>query len=130
MEVARAVNGTAPAPPPPPAPSAAAGTGQAPAPAPMPVQVQAPPLPTENRPAERQTDGGEVLRRAVREVNASIETYGRHLGIRVHEATGRHLVTVYDSTTNEMIREIPPERVLDAHAGLLELAGLFVDTRG
>ena len=32
--------------------------------------------------------------------------------------------------TNEAVREIPPQRVLDAHASLLELAGLFMDTRG
>jgi len=117
---------------PPPTQSADTGSARVNA-APPPPQVQAP-APAEmrqvgERPADR-NEGGDVLRRAVREVNTSLETYGRHLGIRLHEATGRHVVTVYDSNTNEAVREIPPERVLDAHASLLELAGLFIDSRG
>jgi flagellar protein FlaG len=63
-------------------------------------------------------------------VNASIASYRRHLDIRVHEATGQRMVRVYNSETNDVVREIPSEQVLDAHAHLLELAGLFMDTRG
>jgi len=39
-------------------------------------------------------------------------------------------VTVYNSDTNEVVREIPPDRVLDVHANVMEMAGLFMDTRG
>jgi flagellar protein FlaG len=38
------------------------------------------------------------------------------------------MVKVMDINTNEVIREIPPEKVLDAFAAALELAGVFVDT--
>ncbi|MCL2839918.1 MAG: flagellar protein FlaG [Defluviitaleaceae bacterium] len=71
-----------------------------------------------------------TLNRAIGEINTSIATHGRHLSVTFHQATGRNMVTVYDSETNEAIREIPPQRVLDAHASILELAGLFMDTRG
>ena len=84
----------------------------------------------EFRQAEPQAAGVESLRRAVAAVNTSIASHMRHLSINFHEATGRHIVTVYDSETNKAIREIPPEKVLDAHASILELAGLFVDQRG
>ena len=84
----------------------------------------------DSRYAEPQTEGIESLRRAVAAVNTSIATHGRHLSINFHEPTGRRVVTVYDSETNQAIREIPPEKVLDAHASILELAGLFVDQRG
>ena len=112
------------------------------------VQVQAPPSPVrttnggslaaaapvapayEPRQAEAQVPGIESLRRAVAAVNTSIASHMRHLSINFHEPTGRHVVTVYDSETNQAIREIPPEKVLDAHASILELAGLFVDRRG
>jgi len=80
--------------------------------------------------SERSSDAPDVLRRAVNEINSSLAMYRRHLGIRHHEATNRNIVTVYDSDTNEVIREIPPESVLEAHANMLEMAGLFVDTRG
>jgi flagellar protein FlaG len=56
--------------------------------------------------------------------------HSRHLGIRHHDATNRLIVAVYNSVTNEVVREIPPESVLDAHANLMEIAGLFINTRG
>jgi flagellar protein FlaG len=52
------------------------------------------------------------------------------MSIDTHAATGRIMVAVYDTNTTEVIREIPPERVLDAHASLLEMAGLILDRRG
>jgi len=108
------------------------GGGEAVAPTPpppAPVPTPMPAAPIEMQGADR-VEGVETLRRAVGEINASMATHGRHLSIEFHEATGRRMVTVYDSETNEAIREIPPQRVLDAHASLLELAGLFVDSRG
>ena len=70
------------------------------------------------------------LIRAVKAVNTSLAPDMRHISINFHQPTGRTMVTVYDSETNQAIREIPPEKVLDAHAGLLELAGLLMDARG
>jgi flagellar protein FlaG len=79
---------------------------------------------------ERGGERGDSLRRAVDEINSSLAMHRRHLGIRFHEPTNRRVVTVYDSDTNDIIREIPPERVLEAHANMLELAGLFMNTLG
>ena len=91
---------------------------------PAPVQEVAAPVPAEN-------DGvSDPLRRAVSEINSSLAAHGRHLSIHMHEATGRRVVTVYNSDTNEVVREIPPDRVLDVHANVMEMAGLFMDTRG
>jgi flagellar protein FlaG len=93
-----------------------------------PVQHEAP---SDTR-AERseRSESRDSLQRAVSEINTSIAIYSRHLNIRFHEPTNRRIVTVYDSETNEVIREIPPERVLEAHANMLEMVGLFMDTRG
>ncbi|MCL1843647.1 MAG: flagellar protein FlaG [Defluviitaleaceae bacterium] len=128
-------NGYAPSPPPP-----MPGSGEfAPAPPPeqiapevyMPAQAGLAPAPVESPRAERaERESTDTLRGAVNEINSSIAIHRRHLGIRHHEATNRRIVTVYDSDTNEAIREIPPERVLEAHASMLEMVGLFMDTRG
>jgi flagellar protein FlaG len=93
-----------------------------------PAAAQAP-APQVSRPAESRAEG-DSLRRAVDEINSSLALHRRHLGIRHHEPTNRRIVTVYDSDTNEIVREIPPERVLAAHANMLEMAGLLMDTRG
>ena len=79
--------------------------------------------------AERQ-ESSDALQRAVSEINSSLAQHARHLSIRHHEATNRRVVTVYNSVTNEVVREIPPESVLDAHASMLEMVGIFVNTRG
>ena len=133
MDVNR-LNGTNYQPAPPPMP----GSGEfAPAPPPeaqavAPAQAPAPAVPMPDvRPEPRERVGdGDLLRNAVNEINSSMALHRRHMGIRFHESTNRRIVTVYDSDTNEAVREIPPERVLEAHASMLEMVGLFMDTRG
>jgi flagellar protein FlaG len=108
----------APAQPETPAPSAA-------------VQIQAAVQPEQTTPAINEgVTTPDPLRRAVASINSSLAVHGRHLSIHMHEGTGRRVVTVYNSDTNEVVREIPPDRVLDAHANVLEMVGLLMDTRG
>jgi len=108
---------------------------QAPAPTPGSREVApAPPMPGTGasrvpETAERAEVSDALLRRAVSEINSSIGIHRRHLDIRHHEASNRVVVTVYDSDTNEVVREIPPERVLEAHVNMLEMVGIFVNTR-
>jgi len=101
----------------------------APAPAPVPVQPHVS-VEAETQRGENQYAPPGGLQRAVSSVNTALKPHGRHLSISVHEATGRNVIKVFDTVTDEVIREIPPERVLDAHASLLEMAGLFYDRRG
>ncbi|MCL2199494.1 MAG: flagellar protein FlaG [Defluviitaleaceae bacterium] len=136
MEVNR-INGNgyqtqAPAPPPPPM----VGSGEfAPSPvtqAPAYVPYTPSPAAVADTGGSGGSNGGEpdTLRRAVSEINSSIAIYRRHLGVSHHEATNRRIITVYDSDTNEVVRQIPPESVLEAHANMLEMVGIFMDTRG
>lgn len=47
----------------------------------------------------------------------------------IHKATNQIMVKVIDKDTNEVIREIPPEKILDMVAKMWEMAGLIVDER-
>lgn len=47
----------------------------------------------------------------------------------IHEQTKQIMVKVIDRDTKEIIREIPPEKVLDMVAHLWEAAGIIVDER-
>jgi flagellar protein FlaG len=136
MDVSR-VNGAGYQPPPPPPPTS--GSSQPVASPETNVSVPAPRIipsgdavvsDSFDTRAEGRAEGTDALRRAVGAINTTMASYSRHMSVTFHEATGRNSVTVYDSETNEAVREIPPQRVLDAHANLLELAGLFVDSRG
>lgn len=47
----------------------------------------------------------------------------------VHEKTGKISIKLINQENKELIREIPPEKLLDIAARMCELAGLFVDER-
>ncbi|HHY78507.1 MAG TPA: flagellar protein FlaG, partial [Clostridiales bacterium] len=47
----------------------------------------------------------------------------------IHEATKQIMVKVIDKETDEVIREIPPEKILNMVAKMWEIAGLIVDER-
>lgn len=66
------------------------------------------------------------LNRQVRQASPMKHT---QLSFKYHDDTNRISITVTDSDTDEVIREIPPEKALDMLAKAWELAGLMVDER-
>lgn len=51
------------------------------------------------------------------------------LEFSIHDDTNRIMVKVLDKTNDEVIAEIPPEKLLDILAGLWKLAEFIVDER-
>lgn len=81
-------------------------------------------------PVERNTVAMEKeLRIAIEQANRVLEIHGRRFNFFIHEPTREIIVQVIDSQTDEVVREIPPEQILDLMAKMLELAGIFVDER-
>lgn len=66
---------------------------------------------------------------AVETINNAIEHVNRALRFSIHEETERLMVKVVDLTTDEVIKEIPPEEVLDTVARIREMIGLLIDER-
>lgn len=77
--------------------------------------------------AEQVSDA--FIMKAIDKVNHTFEMQKRSLRFQIHERTNEVIVKVVDSETEEVIREIPPEKLLDMFANMLELAGLIVDER-
>ncbi len=75
----------------------------------------------------------EQAKTAVDDLNKQVKQANpmRHtqLSFKYHEDTNRISITVTDSDTDEVIREIPPEKALDMLAKAWELAGLLVDEK-
>ena len=67
---------------------------------------------------------------AVDETNRIIFGDTEKFEFRVHERTGRFMVKLVDNETDEIIREIPPEKILDLIANIWEMVGILVDERG
>lgn len=70
------------------------------------------------------------LQGALDQANKSFEPLNRHFEFTSHEKINRLMVKVVDSKTDEIIREIPPEKLVDMVANMLETAGILVDERG
>ena len=66
---------------------------------------------------------------AVESINNAIEYINRALRFSIHEDTQRMMVRVVDIATDEVIKELPPEDVLDTVARIREMIGLLIDER-
>lgn len=71
----------------------------------------------------------EKIKSALSDINQKIRPTHTQCEFKYHEQTKRISITVKDSDTNEVIREIPPEKTLDMIAKSLELAGILVDEK-
>ncbi|MGF9699797.1 flagellar protein FlaG [Paenibacillus sp. MABNR03] len=69
---------------------------------------------------------------AVEELKKAIEAIQgpqKSLEFSVHEETHSIMIKVTNRETGELIREVPPEKLLDVAAKMMELAGLIVDKK-
>lgn len=72
-----------------------------------------------------------LLHDVAREFQEEMHALGKHsLKITYAEDADRFVVSVVDSETQEVIRQIPPEALLEARRQLDELRGLLFDDRG
>lgn len=67
----------------------------------------------------------EVIEKANKALNGSNHSFRFY----IHEQTKQIMIKVINNETHEVIREIPPEEILDAVAKMWEIAGLFVDEK-
>ena len=72
----------------------------------------------------------EQLEEVIRESNRMIFGDKEKFAFTIHEGTGRFLVRLVDKETEEVVREIPPEKLLDLVANIWEMVGILVDERG
>jgi flagellar protein FlaG len=67
--------------------------------------------------------------KAVQKINDFVKVVRRDLEFSVDEATGRTVITVKDSETDEVIRQIPPEEVLSIAENLEDVQGLLLKAK-
>ncbi|WP_313125572.1 flagellar protein FlaG [Proteiniclasticum ruminis] len=73
----------------------------------------------------------EEVEKAVDSTNKILkEEHNAKYQFEIHEGTGRVMVNLVDVQTKEVLKEIPPEKILDLVANIWERLGLLVDERG
>lgn len=71
---------------------------------------------------------GQVIN-AIEHANNAFRMVSTRFEFSIHEDTKEIMVKVIDEKTQEVIREIPPEKILDMVAKMWELAGILVDEK-
>jgi flagellar protein FlaG len=66
---------------------------------------------------------------AIEKANKKFDTSNTEFSFSVHEATKQIMIKVIDKETKKVIKEFPPEKILDMVAHSMELAGLIVDEK-
>ena len=66
---------------------------------------------------------------AIEKANRAISGANRRFEFSIHEKTKQIMVKVINSDTDELVREIPPEKILDMVARMWEMSGILVDER-
>jgi|GEM_PF-6814222 len=67
---------------------------------------------------------------SIREANESVQYMQKSLHFRVHEGSGQLIVEVEDMRTGEILREVPPEEMLDTMVKIKTAIGALIDKEG
>jgi len=71
----------------------------------------------------------EKVKRVVDDLNQSLVGANTHLKFQFHEKLQKYYVAIIDDQTNEVIKEIPPKKLLDTYADMMGHLGLLVNTK-
>lgn len=66
---------------------------------------------------------------AVNKMNEMLEVNNSASRFKYHEGLERYYVTVVDSKTDEVVKEIPPKKLLDAFYEMQKMLGMIVDEK-
>ncbi len=62
-------------------------------------------------------------------MNRFLETVDTQLRFQFHEELNEYYVTIVNSQTDEVVREIPSKRLMDIYAAMREFIGVLVDQK-
>lgn len=71
----------------------------------------------------------------MKQINEAVEKANKvfnestHLKFEVHEKTKDIMIKIIDDKTGEVVKEFPPEKLLDMVAKMWEVAGIFIDEK-
>ncbi|MBL4952932.1 flagellar protein FlaG [Neobacillus sp. OS1-32] len=71
----------------------------------------------------------EKTEKVIKSMNDFLKESNSHLKFQFHEKLKEYYVTIVDDETNEVIKEIPPKKMLDMYAAMTDFLGLLVDKK-
>ncbi|MCD6362793.1 MAG: flagellar protein FlaG [Synergistetes bacterium] len=73
--------------------------------------------------------GEQNINEAVEKLNKTLDLFDIQVRFKIHKETKDIMIKVVDMKNNKVIREIPPEKILDMVAKMMEFLGLLFDEK-
>jgi len=70
---------------------------------------------------------GSQVKALAEEINSTLQQMDGQFSVSVDDATGMVIVRITDSDTGEVVKQIPPQQILDANVSVERIVGLLVD---
>lgn len=83
----------------------------------------------QNPNVEQENPSKEEVTKAVDKLNKFLEGESVHAEYAVHEKLGDVMIKIVDNKTKEVILEVPPKKILDMVAKMLETVGILLDKK-
>ncbi|WP_152655246.1 flagellar protein FlaG [Oceanobacillus sp. CFH 90083] len=71
----------------------------------------------------------EKVEQVIDKMNGFLEPVRRNVKFEMHEKLEKYYVTVVDADKDEIIREIPPKKLLDMYAEMADFMGLLINKK-
>jgi flagellar protein FlaG len=78
---------------------------------------------------ENQEISKEKLEEVVKGLNEFLQPSQTSLKFELHDELKEYYVQIIDDHTKEIVREIPPKKLLDMYATMMQFVGLIVDKK-
>lgn len=69
------------------------------------------------------------FQKTIDEINLALGVFENKVRLKIHAETSRVIIQIVDSKTDLVIKEIPPQKILDLVLKLEELLGLLIDEK-
>ena len=80
-----------------------------------------------NKPKQERPPSGEDVRRMSRLLDKIVQSLNWNIKVRIDETHGRIVTQIVDPDKGEIIKQIPPQELLDIMSRVKELVGLLLD---
>lgn len=80
-------------------------------------------------PYNKEEVNAKAIETTVSEINEMMDPLRTNIKFQFHEKLNDYYVTVINASTDEVIREIPPKKMLDMYAAMAEFMGILVDEK-
>lgn len=83
----------------------------------------------DNIPSAREEVPREEVEKTIEKLNRLMGLFEKRMKFEVHEEANRIMVKIIDEKSGEVLREVPPKKILDMLSSFAEYVGILIDKK-